>query len=118
MRAGNDDNLDELFRRELARRSISSVDDIPDKPSSSSSVQFQRRTTPPPSFAGGMEDDVPPQLQKSRELNSEGLEGLPGRAWALIQLGGGFFLAFGPFFIGVVLAFVAIYSVRCCMRYF
>lgn len=101
-----------MFKRELERRQIASVDDIPDQPSPSSPPpSFQRRSsTPPPPFAGGS-DDVPPQLQRSRELNSEGLEGLIPRATALVQLGGSFFLAFGPFILGVVLAFWAIYAV-------
>ena len=111
--------MDEMFKKELERRQINSVDDIPEQPSSSTQTgttpqsPFGQRSTatPPPPFAG-RNDEVPPQLQKSRELNSEGLEGLIPRVSALLQLGGSFFLAFGPFIIGVVLAFGAIYAVR------
>lgn len=107
-----------MFKKELERRQISSVDDIPDQPSTStrtgttpqSPFEQRRSATPPPSFAG-RNDEVPPQLQKSRELNSEGLEGLFPRASALLQLGVSFFLAFGPFIVAVVLAFGAIYAV-------
>lgn len=109
------DNLDEMFKRELEKRQISSVDDIAEEPvaakAAPQSRSAERRSTPPPSFAG-QEEEVPPQLKKSRELNSEGLEGLIPRGSALLQLGLSFFLAFGPFIVGVVLAFAAIYAVR------
>lgn len=99
--------MDDLFKRELEKRQISSLDDIPNEPAP---TRAQTRATPPPGFAR-QEDDVPDQLKKSRELNSEGLEGLPGRASQLLQLGLSFFLAFGPFIAAVVLAFFAIYAV-------
>ena len=54
---------------------------------------------------------VPPQLQRSRDLNSEGLEGFLPRATELLKLGLSFFLAFGPFIVAVALAFAAINSV-------
>ncbi|CAG9465293.1 unnamed protein product [Pedinophyceae sp. YPF-701] len=47
------------------------------------------------------------QLERSRLLNSEGLDGLPARASQLLQLGGTFFLSFGPLILGVGIAIVA-----------
>jgi hypothetical protein len=110
-------DLEEKFKRELERRSIGSIDDLgEDKASTSFSAggvdaSQRRATTPPPRFASKGDDEVPPQLRKSRELNSEGLEGLIPRASELLKLGVSFFLAFGPFILGVVLAFGLIYSV-------
>ncbi|KAL4458760.1 hypothetical protein ABPG75_013625 [Micractinium tetrahymenae] len=66
---------------------------------------------PPPSFRDGDDGEVPPQLAKSRALNSEGLEGFLPRAWELLKLGGSFFLAFSPFILAVSLTFGAIYFV-------
>jgi len=87
-----------MFKKELEKRRINSVDDIKDTPTT-------KTTTPPPLFQN---DD---QLERSRKLNSEGLEGLIPRASALVQLGLSFFLAFGPFIIAVILASAAIYAV-------
>jgi hypothetical protein len=89
-----------MFKKELKKRRISSVDDIKDTPNT-------RTTTPPPLFQAGTEN----QLERSRQLNSEGLEGLIPRAGSLVQLGLSFFLAFGPFIIAVILASGAIYAV-------
>ena len=98
--------MESLFQKELARRGIPN-----DDPSASGSGEGPGpgRQAPP---SWGPDVDVPPQLQMSRELNSEGLEGLLPRAAALIQLGLGFFLAFGPFILAVALATGAVYSVR------
>ncbi|KAL6767690.1 CGL17 [Auxenochlorella protothecoides x Auxenochlorella symbiontica] len=57
------------------------------------------------------EYDIPPQLQKSRDLNSEGLSGLPKRASELLNLGISFTLAFTPFLLIGLVAFGAIYAV-------
>jgi hypothetical protein len=134
-----------LFKKELERRQISSVDDIVDAPSGSG-----RRggfSTPPPDYARTATDS---QLERSRALNSEGLvrwwrrahtrppaprspparprqppltplptnaprvdlqEGLIPRVTELVKLGGSFFLAFGPFIVGVALAFACVYAV-------
>lgn len=94
-----------MFKKELERRRINSVDDIKDKPSNKTKTGT---STPPPLF----QNDVPEQLERSRKLNSEGLEGLIPRASALVKLGLSFFLAFGPFIIAVILASGAIYAVR------
>ncbi|KAL0052728.1 hypothetical protein WJX82_006723 [Trebouxia sp. C0006] len=97
-----------LFQKELNRRGINSssldtADDRQGEPSSS------REASPPPQFAdknmsGG-------QLERSRKLNSEGLEGLIPRATSLAQLGGSFFLAFLPAVLVISLLFSAIYFV-------
>ena len=92
-----------MFKKELARRNINSVDDIKDKPS----TKTRTGSTPPPQF----QNDMQGQLERSRQLNSEGLEGLIPRATELAKLGLSFFLAFGPFIIAVVLASAAIYAV-------
>lgn len=89
--------MDEMFKKELEKRRINTVDDIKDT----------KTTTPPPLF----QNDTTDQLERSRKLNSEGLEGLIPRASALAQLGLSFFLAFGPFIVAVILASAAIYAV-------
>lgn len=104
-----DENLDEMFKKELARRNINSVDDIKDK----QSTKTRTGSTPPPQF----QNDMQGQLERSRQLNSEGLEGLIPRATELVKLGLSFFLAFGPFIIAVVLASAAIYAVSSIRLY-
>lgn len=104
-----DDDVSALFKKELQRRNISSVDELDQKSSSRDSARAG--VSPPPFFAGTATEEVPPQLARSRALNSEGLEGLIPRATELIKLGGAFFLAFGPFIIAVALSFTAIYAV-------
>jgi hypothetical protein len=105
----NDGELDEMFRKELERRKMSgSFDDIQEE-----RTEGSRPSTviPPPSFNSDNETD---QLQRSRQLNSEGLEGLIPRGSQLLQLGASFFLAFGPFIAIVLLSFAAVYSVCGC----
>lgn len=107
---GEEDEVGKAFKKELERRQISSMDDLDDP----ARVGTSRRGgyTPPPPFArGAATDEVPPQLQRSRALNSEGLEGFLPRASELLKLGLSFFLAFGPFIVAVALAFTAIYAV-------
>ena len=105
---GNDGELDEMFRKELERRRLSgSFDDIQEERSKGSRPST---VIPPPSF----NSDETDQLQRSRQLNSEGLEGLIPRGSQLLQLGVSFFLAFGPFIVVVLLAFAAVYSVCGC----
>lgn len=52
------------------------------------------------------------QLDRSRALAGEGLEGLIPRGSQLLQLGGSFFLAFVPFIIGIILLTGSLYVVR------
>lgn len=56
--------------------------------------------------------DVPPQLARSRALVNEGLEGLPSRAGALLQLGATFWLGLPVLFAVpvVVLAVALLYA--------
>lgn len=122
--ADNDD-INDLFKQELDKRQIRSIDDLSnedsltnfaggpppaEKVAVSRDRQRQKNANPPPPFANA-DDQVPPQLQKSRELNSEGLEGLIPRATELLKLGTSVFLAFGPFILAVTIAFAAIYFV-------
>ena len=106
--------MGDLFKQELARRNIGSVDDIQDEDASASgegkpSGQGKRPVAAPPKFSEDFQ--TPPQLEKSRQLNSEGLEGLPARATELLRLGTSFFLSFGPFIAAVILSFAAIYFI-------
>lgn len=90
-------NIDALFTAELAKRGIASVDDLEtpedDLPPSSSSS-----AAPPPRFRWGNRSSgdgggrttplmVPTegQLERSRRLNSEGLEGLVPRGTELLK---------------------------------
>ena len=66
---------------------------------------------PPPAFASSKTESQDDQLQRSRNLNSEGLEGLIPRASQLLQLGASFAFAFGPFILFVLVAFGLVYSV-------
>ncbi len=86
------------FSAELSRRRIASIDDIKDRPA------------PPPGFARDGELSSG-QLERSRRLNAEGLEGLIPRGTELLKLGLSFFLAFGPFILGVALATAIVWSV-------
>lgn len=122
MCAVENDDINDLFKQELDKRQIRSIDDLsnddsqanPDGPGETGVAVRQARqgqnSNPPPPFAN-VEDQVPPQLRKSRELNSEGLEGLIPRATELIKLGTSVFLAFGPLILAVTIAFAAIYFV-------
>lgn len=95
-----------MFQRELEKRNISRIEDIKESPG----------VIAPPSFAAGTlgsheDQDEDSQLERSRNLNSEGLEGLIPRGSQLLQLGASFFLAFGPFILFVLVSFGAVYSI-------
>lgn len=126
VRSGSEDDrqIEAAFEQELRRRGMGSgsfseeeaaaraaAPRSPfDQEPAGSRQQSRTGPRPPPSFRAD-EDEVPPQLAKSRALNSEGLEGFLPRAWELLKLGGSFFLAFAPFILAVSLAFSAIYFV-------
>lgn len=127
VRSGSEDDrqMETAFEKELQRRGMGSgsfseeeaatraaAPRSPFDQQQSGGRQRQQRAgpRPPPSFRAD-DEEVPPQLAKSRALNSEGLEGFLPRAWELLKLGGSFFLAFAPFIIAVALAFSAIYFV-------
>ncbi|KAI8108081.1 hypothetical protein M9434_006111 [Picochlorum sp. BPE23] len=99
-----DDQIGDLFRKELEKRNISSLEDIKDP-----QATVRPSVLPPPAFASSKTEDD--QLQRSRNLNSEGLEGLIPRASQLLQLGASFAFAFGPFILFVLVAFGLVYSV-------
>lgn len=103
--------IESLFEKELRRRGIDASD-----PSTSKGPPEQQRTAtrPAPGFRGAPSEDdydVPPQLARSRALQSEGLEGLIPRGSELLKLGLSFFLAFIPFILVISLAFGGIYAV-------
>lgn len=100
--------MNDIFRKELQKRNINSIDDIKEE---ESEPKRRGNVVPPPSFSNDAVNDPPPQLQRSRELNSEGLEGLIPRGSQLLQLGISFFLAFGPFILFVVISFTLLYGV-------
>lgn len=108
-------DVESLFAKELAKRGISgsSIDD------SGSSPEAPARSSPPPQLA--QKEATPsetPQLDRSRALNSEGLEGLIPRASILLRLGGSFFLGFVPFILLVSALFVGLYVVCPCAPLF
>lgn len=89
-----DDSTGSLFAEELAKRGIKAGDPSSVKTedpfatkSPASPPPFARDSSPAP--AGG-------QLEKSRLLNSEGIEGFPTRLGELLKLGTTFFLALLP----------------------
>ena len=116
-----EDQLADSFQRELQKRNINSIDDIPattaKPPSASSSTPDAY--IPPPMFASGFgpkdeeEDDGVggDQLARSRRIGSEGLDGLIPRGSQLLTLGATSFLAFGPFILFVLVSFGAVWFV-------
>lgn len=73
--------METQFERELRRRGMdanapagSAGDSYSAAPRSPFEQQQRAAPRPPPSFRGQEDDNVPPQLQYSRALNSEGLE--------------------------------------------
>lgn len=98
-----------MFAKELARRQQMGKDSAAEG-SENKSAEAPAAATAPPPMAN--EPSETPQLDRSRQLNSEGLEGLIPRAKILIQLGGTFFLGFLPFIAIVAGLFGALYFVR------
>ncbi len=74
--------MENKFEKELRRRGLdgnapagAAGDGYSSAPRSPFEQQQQRAAPrPPPSFRGQADDTVPPQLQYSRAINSEGLE--------------------------------------------
>eukprot|EP00891_Asterochloris_glomerata_P008170 jgi/Astpho2/8170/Aster-x0800 len=77
------------------------------------STSDREQLPPAPGFADDRRQgaDIPPQLQKSRQLQSEGLEGLLPRLAELAKLGGRFFLAFLPAVLIISGLFTGIYAI-------
>lgn len=97
-----------LFQKELNRRGIagSSLDTAEDRQGHPNS---SKDPSPAPRFAERNSEGG--QLARSRQLNSEGLEGLIPRVIQLARLGGAFFLAFLPAVLVISLLFSGIYFV-------
>ena len=101
--------VESMFAKELARRQQMGKDSAAESSKNKSAEAPAAATAPPPMANEASET---PQLDRSRQLNSEGLEGLIPRAKILIQLGGTFFLGFLPFIAIVAGLFGALYFVR------
>jgi len=109
------DSTESLFMRELKRRGLSAGQSISSsnderQGSEPGSNRVREASTFRPSTEPSRISQTP-QLDKSRQLNSEGLEGLIPRAKELIKLGGSLFLAFAPAIIVISLLFTVLYSV-------
>eukprot|EP00899_Mesostigma_viride_P009498 jgi/Mesvir1/1854/Mv06953-RA.1 len=98
--SGEESSTESMFLRELKRRGISSDKD--------GKAQGPSVPLPAPPAIEQMDQG---QLERSRKLNSEGLEGLIPRATELVKLGGSFFLAFGPLIAGAAVVFVSAYLI-------
>jgi len=77
---GTEPSMESLFAKEIQKRSLSG------------------------SYSEEVEEKYEDQLERSRKLNSEGLDGLPERGRQLITLGSTFFLSFLP--LGAVVAVI------------
>lgn len=78
--------------------------------SSSSSGGRGSSSSSSPGASGG-DGNMRSQLDASRALNSEGLEGLPARALELIKLGATFYLPLWPFALAAVTITLGLYLV-------
>ena len=98
--------VESAFAKELRTRGISSPDDIKEERSNTRTQQ----AAPNRKDADAKQDMA--QLERSRKLNSEGIEGLFPRASVLLRIGVTFFLGFWP--IGLLIAgiFFGLWGVR------
>ena len=80
--------------------------------SSTATDTSRRDRNDPPSWRSNDEPSTTPQLDRSRKLNSEGLEGLIPRASLLARLGGTFFFGFWPLALLAIGIFAGLWSVR------
>jgi hypothetical protein len=101
-----------MFAKELERRKMLKESALEGsetvRASSSPPSEAPRQASPP---AQPAESSATPQLDKSRALSSEGLEGLIPRASLLVRLGGTFFLGFLPLIAIVGILFGGLYLV-------
>mmetsp|Transcript_18804 Transcript_18804/g.32087 ORF Transcript_18804/g.32087 Transcript_18804/m.32087 type:complete len:202 (+) Transcript_18804:55-660(+) len=119
----SDSNMESRFAAELRKRKMleasrasgeGSKESPPSSPTSkdpftsNNATSTRARTAPPPRISMDGSQD---QRQRSLSMVNEGLEGLPGRASQLIQLGGSIFLAFLPFMLAFSLLFSGVYWV-------
>ncbi|KAM7474776.1 hypothetical protein LguiB_022019 [Lonicera macranthoides] len=104
-----------LFTKELKRRGINSSSLLEETNSSISGDEEIRYKEEDGGFTNrnavstDVEKGLSNQRERSMALNSEGLEGLIPRGKVLLNLGGTFFLAFGPFILITVTFFSALY---------
>ncbi|KAL6753417.1 hypothetical protein V8C86DRAFT_2727800 [Haematococcus lacustris] len=111
---GRDSELEDAFAQELRRRGMESAKGQSAEPTTAakdpfaSSTATRPRARPPPKAA---QDGTGDQRQRSMDMVTEGLEGLPKRASLLLQLGGSVFLAFLPFMLAFSLLFTGVYAV-------
>jgi hypothetical protein len=107
--SGSENSAETAFQRELRRRGLR-PDGTKDPDFKGPKIATEEGRTgkpdPPPPFA-----KTPDQLEKSRLLNSEGLEGLLPRAGELVKLGTTFFLAFWPLVLTAIVLFGGAYAV-------
>ncbi|KAI4298601.1 hypothetical protein L6164_032139 [Bauhinia variegata] len=101
-----------LFMKELKRRGMTPTSLLEDYKQSNYGLDEEinlneERGSPRNAVSTNVERSLENQRERSMALNSEGLEGLVPRAKLLLQLGGTFFLGFGP----LILATVAFFSV-------
>lgn len=105
-----EDSPESLFEKELRKRGLAGgavkADERDGKDSGSSRNQ---RPVQLPQFRGQGDGSNADQLERSRKLNSEGLEGLIPRATELAKLGGSFWVAFYPFIGLLIGAFIILY---------
>eukprot|EP00271_Cylindrocystis_brebissonii_P008833 TRINITY_DN23341_c0_g1_i1.p1 TRINITY_DN23341_c0_g1~~TRINITY_DN23341_c0_g1_i1.p1 ORF type:complete len:274 (-),score=36.95 TRINITY_DN23341_c0_g1_i1:485-1306(-) len=119
---GPNDSAESLFMKELRRRGMSRTSEKAgtgkskggeaggsSSSSSSGGSGWDSNVKSPPRFTADRAGGDPGQLEKTRLLNSEGLEGFPTRAWELIRLGGLFPLYFWPLGLAAIAAFVSMY---------
>jgi hypothetical protein len=102
-------DVESMFAKELERRQM-----LGKASAAETTVENSDPELAPPPQAG--QPSQTPQLDRSRQLNSEGLEGLIPRARVLLQVGVTFFLGFLPFIAVVGGLFGALYFVRLCFR--
>lgn len=93
------DSPEKLFQKELQRRGLPTSE----QENRSTGKTSTSQAAPPPNVADV--EKLRSQLEESRKLNSEGLEGLIPRAKQLLTLGVTFFLAFTPVIIAISLLF-------------
>lgn len=104
------ESTEEMFEKELRKRGLKFQDgQLVQK--DGTPVEDEQRSFP--SFRrpdqSRNQSGATGQLERSRQLNREGLEGLIPRVSQLVQLGGSFWLAFWPFIAAIAASFAALY---------
>eukprot|EP01023_Acetabularia_acetabulum_P006227 TRINITY_DN12603_c0_g1_i12.p2 TRINITY_DN12603_c0_g1~~TRINITY_DN12603_c0_g1_i12.p2 ORF type:complete len:200 (-),score=21.03 TRINITY_DN12603_c0_g1_i12:2297-2896(-) len=97
----DENKVESLFMQELKKRGIQNMSDV----ESTSQQNQQQNQRAPYQDLPKQSSSQSGQLNKSRALVSEGLEGLIPRATVLLKLGGQFIVGFLPLIVVVGLAF-------------